>query len=69
MFKIFDASGRLVQELTGLTTLSREGFLTWDGADADGMASKSGIYILYAELFNAEGKTEKHKVKFTLVRK
>nr|MBP8917954.1 hypothetical protein [Chitinophagales bacterium] len=68
MFKIFDAQGRIVNELSGLTTLSREGFLTWDGVDADDIAAKTGIYILYAELFNEQGNVEKHKVKFTLVR-
>ncbi len=68
MFKIFDAQGRIINELSGLTTLSREGFLTWDGVDADDIAAKTGIYILYAELFNEQGNVEKHKVKFTLVR-
>jgi hypothetical protein len=68
MFKIFDAQGRIVNELSGLTTLSREGFITWDGVDADDIAAKTGIYILYAELFNEQGNVEKHKVKFTLVR-
>ena len=68
IFKIFDAQGRIINELNGLTTLSREGFLTWDGVDADDIAAKTGIYILYVELFNAKGDVEKHKLKFTLVR-
>jgi hypothetical protein len=67
-FRIFDAQGRDVKELTNNELLSREGFLTWDGVDDDSRAAPMGIYILYAEFFNLNGQVEKHKVKFTLVR-
>ncbi len=69
IFKIFDAQGKLIKELTNIEILGREGFLTWDGIDDDGNAGRSGIYILYAELFSAEGIVEKYKMKFTLIRK
>ncbi|MBC8173859.1 MAG: lamin tail domain-containing protein, partial [Chitinophagales bacterium] len=66
-FTVFDAQGRSVKQLTNNMTLSVEGFITWDGVNEDGMRSKTGIYILYAELFDLNGNTEKHKLKFTLV--
>jgi len=68
-FKIFDAQGRIVKELMNNELLSREGFITWDGVDDDGKASKMGIHILYAELFNLQGQSETYKMKFTLVKK
>lgn len=68
-FKIFDAQGRMVKDLINNELLSRESFVTWDGVDDDSRAAPMGIYILYAEIFNLNGQVEKHKMKFTLVRK
>jgi hypothetical protein len=68
-FKIYDAQGRIVKELLNNELLSRESFITWDGVDDDSREAPMGIYILYAEIFNLNGQVEKHKMKFTLVRK
>ncbi len=68
-FKIYDAQGRIVKELINNELLSIESFVTWDGIDDDSREAPMGIYILYAEIFNLNGQVEKHKMKFTLVRK
>ena len=68
-FQIFNAQGKLVKQLSNNTTLSREGFLTWDGLNEDNEKSASGIYIVYAALFDLNGNTSKYKIKCTLVRK
>ncbi|MBL0278923.1 MAG: lamin tail domain-containing protein [Bacteroidetes bacterium] len=68
-FQIFSAQGKLVKDLTGNITLSREGFITWDGLNNDDQKASSGIYILYAELFDLEGNVKSYKLKSTLVRK
>ncbi len=69
IFKIFNAQGKPVKELTNAITLSRTGFITWDGVDDDDKPAGTGIYILYTEMYNTAGAVEKHKDKFTLVRK
>jgi hypothetical protein len=66
---IFDAQGRLIKQLANAVTLSSEGFITWDGLNADDAMSRMGIYIAYAEFFDLAGNTQKEKLKFTLVRK
>lgn len=68
-FKIYSAQGKFVKELANNFTLSREGFLTWDGVNDAGEEIASGIYIIYAELFDLNGNTKAYKVKCTLVRK
>ncbi len=68
-FKIFNAQGKLVKLLSNNTTLSREGFLTWDGLNEENEQIASGIYIVYAELFDLNGNVSKFKIKCTLVRK
>ncbi|HNE45354.1 MAG TPA: lamin tail domain-containing protein [Chitinophagales bacterium] len=68
-FTLFDAQGRKIKTLTTNELLSREGFITWDGVTDDGSKANSGIYIIYAELFNTEGVVERFKLKCTLLRK
>lgn len=68
-FKIFNAQGKPVKALTNNITLGREGFLTWDGLDDNDEKLPSGIYIVYAELFDLDGTINKYKVKCTMVRK
>lgn len=66
---IYDAQGRLVKTLINNDLLGREGFFTWDGLNDNDEKMPSGIYIVYAELFNLEGSIEHFKIKGTLVRK
>ncbi|MFN0276602.1 MAG: lamin tail domain-containing protein, partial [Chitinophagales bacterium] len=66
---IFDAQGRTIKQLTNNETFSSEGFLTWDGVNADDEIARTGIYIAYAEFFDLSGKVQKEKLKFTLARK
>lgn len=68
-FKIYSAQGKLVKDLGNNITLSREGFLTWDGVNNEGEELNSGIYIVFAEMFDLNGNAKKYKVKCTLVRK
>lgn len=66
---VFDAQGRTVKNLLNNTSISREGFITWDGLTNDDREAPSGIYIVYAEIFNLEGQVERFKLKCTLARK
>lgn len=66
---VFDAQGRTVKNLVNNTSLSREGFITWSGLTNDDREAPSGIYIVYAEIFNLDGNVERFKLKCTLVRK
>lgn len=66
---VFDAQGRTVKNLVNNTSIGREGFITWDGLTNDDREAPSGIYIVYAEIFNLEGQVQRFKLKCTLARK
>ena len=53
--KIFDMKGTMVNTLANNETLSNTGFFRWDGVDMQGRKVRTGYYIIYFELFTAEG--------------
>jgi len=66
---VFDANGRIVRYLSKNTTLSQTGYFRWDGLDDKGRPLSVGIYIIYTEVFNLNGKTKKFKNAVTIARK
>ena len=61
---VYSSNGRLVQTLVNNRSLGSVGNIVWDGFDAQNRLCPAGIYIVYVELFNLEGKKiiEKHVV-------
>ncbi len=53
--RVFDAQGRLVKVLAENQLLAAEGQLKWDGANEEKGKARLGIYVLWFELFTAEG--------------
>jgi len=45
--KIYDATGRLVKDLTGLMVNSTESQITWDGIDYLGRKIPEGVYFVH----------------------
>ncbi len=66
---IFDAAGRPIRNLVRNSTLSISGSWNWDGLDDKGLKLPIGIYILFTELFNLQGKKERFKHTVVLARK
>ncbi|MEO1624904.1 MAG: lamin tail domain-containing protein [Bacteroidota bacterium] len=66
--KIFDAEGRLVRDLVQNQLLSQEGSFKWEGETDDGDLAAVGIYIIWAELFQANGTVERIKKTCVLAR-
>ncbi|MEJ7627852.1 MAG: lamin tail domain-containing protein [Ferruginibacter sp.] len=66
---IFDASGRPVRYLQRNTLSGIKGFYRWDGLDDKNQKLAVGIYIIYTEIFNLEGKTKKFKNTIVLARR
>ncbi len=61
--QIFDIKGREVRNLVNNQLLGTEGFFTWDGL-SDNKSSRipSGLYIIYAQLFNLDGSVKGYKL-------
>jgi hypothetical protein len=66
---IFDAAGRPVRNLVRNGTLALSGYWNWDGLDDKGKKLSVGVYILFTEIFNLQGKKDKFKNTVVLARK
>lgn len=53
--RILDFQGREVKELANNATLGTEGFFRWDGDTEHGSKVRTGYYIVWVEIFNANG--------------
>jgi flagellar hook assembly protein FlgD len=66
---IFDGSGRPVRNLVRNGTLGLTGYWNWDGLNDNGQQLPVGIYIIFTEIFNLQGKIEHFKKAIVLARK
>ena len=66
---IFDAVGRPVKNLQRNALSGIKGYYRWDGLDDKNRKLPAGIYIIYTEIFNLQGKTKKFKNTIVLARK
>lgn len=66
---IFDAVGRRVRNLERNALSGIKGYYRWDGLDDKNNKLPIGIYIIYTEVFNLQGKTKKFKHTIVLARK
>ncbi len=66
---IFDANGRPVRYLVKNATLALKGNFRWDGLNEKLEQLPIGVYIVFTEIFNLQGKTKKFKNVVTLARK
>lgn len=53
--KIFDAIGRHVKSVAQNLLLGRQGFLRWDGETDQFEKTKTGIYVIWIEIFSPSG--------------
>lgn len=56
--RILDAQGREIKQVANNSTLGTTGFFRWEGDTNDGSKARTGYYIVWMEVFNADGKVE-----------
>jgi len=66
---IFDAVGRPVRYLQRNALNGLKGFYRWDGLGEKQQKLPVGIYIVYTEVFNLQGKTKQFKNTIVLARR
>ena len=66
---IFDATGRAVRYLERNALSGIKGYYRWDGLDDKDRKLPQGIYIIYTEIFNTEGKKKQFKNTIVLARR
>lgn len=63
---IFDAEGRPVRYLERNTLLPASGYMTWDGRGESKRGLVTGIYVIFAEVFNTGGMVRHWKLPVVL---
>jgi len=53
--KIYDKQGRFIKDLAKSELLSAEGFYIWDGSTTEGSKAPLGYYVIFIEIFDANG--------------
>lgn len=66
---IFDANGRPVRYLQRNALNGLSGYYRWDGLGERNQQLNAGMYIIYTEVFNLQGKTKRFKNVIVLARK
>jgi hypothetical protein len=66
---IFDAAGRIVRYLQRNALCGIKGNYRWDGLGEKNQKLSVGIYIIYTEIFNVEGKKKQFKNTIVLARR
>lgn len=56
--KILDFLGREIKQIVNNATLGTEGFFRWDGDTEDGSKARTGYYVVWVEVFNANGQLD-----------
>ena len=56
--KILDFQGREIKQLVNNATLGTEGFFRWDGDTDEGTKARTGYYVVWVEVFNANGQLD-----------
>ncbi len=58
---VFDSRGRPVRYLARNTMLGTQGAFIWDGTSENNMRASIGIYLIYTEIFDLNGKVYRFK--------
>lgn len=66
---IFDAAGRRIRYLQRNALCGTKGSFTWDGLGQNYQQLATGIYIVFAEVFNLKGTTKQFKLPVVLARR
>lgn len=66
---LFSLEGKTIKTIARNALLGTEEIFVWDGTTNEGKPAEIGIYIVFGELFNSQGKIKKYKKVVSLIRK
>ncbi len=64
--RIYDSKGREIRTIAKSELTGSEGKFMWDGIDDDNQKARVGIYIVFVEVFNLQGKVKRFKKQVVL---
>lgn len=65
--RIYDQVGRSVREIAANELLGTEGFFRWDGQGDDGSLAGRGYYMVWFEVFDADGKVQTFRRRIAIL--
>jgi len=65
---IIDAQGRLTKTIANNETLSIEGFFRWEGDRDDGAMARHGYYLVWFQIYSADGLVKTYRKRVILAR-
>ncbi|MBP6977009.1 MAG: lamin tail domain-containing protein [Bacteroidales bacterium] len=65
--QVFDAEGMRIRNLADNALMGMNNAFTWDGKDDSGVRMRSGIYVIYARIFDLKGQGKAAKRACVLV--
>src|SRR5690606_32737993 len=64
--RVYDQQGRTVRQLAANELLGTEGFFRWDGDRQDGSAAGTGYYMVWFEIFDADGTVKTYRRRVSI---
>ncbi len=64
--RVYDQQGRTVRQLAANELLGTEGFFRWDGDRQDGSAAGTGYYMVWFEVFDADGTVKTYRRRVSI---
>jgi hypothetical protein len=58
---VMDPRGRIIKRIAENQLLGSEGFFTWDGSNDHAQRARTGIYLVYVRIFDANGKVSNYR--------
>lgn len=66
---VYDLEGREIQQLLSNEILGANTLVQWDGRNSEGLLSDMGIYLIYVELWDANGNVTHYQQSCALVKR
>jgi len=66
---VFDANGRPIRFVTRNALCGLQGYFRWDGLDENLARLPIGVYVVFSDVFNLQGKTKHFRQAVTLARR
>ena len=66
---VYDLEGRQIIRLISNETLGTSSIVQWDGRNSDQMLSDMGIYVIFVQLWDAEGNVNEYRETCALVKR
>ena len=67
--RVHDLEGRAIKTLITNESLGTSAFVQWDGRNAEEVVAEMGIYVIFVELWDAQGNVKEYQETCALVKR